>query len=171
MRTGLLFDFVVDIVSQALAWIYLQDKMNDLRYGGLRGALQIRTLFDDRNSGDADVAAAASAAFTNAAVGAKMDAAAFENACRKIAEDPYTEFLPKCGSSVISWGAAVLHIGRDSGSPEGVATGGVGRVASAARRLIILNTSVRAIGFAVSARPCECSGTIAPFCRRQCPQR
>jgi hypothetical protein len=93
MRTGLLFDFIVDIVSQALAWIYFQEKMNDLRYGGLRGALEIRNLVEERKNPDPKTAAAAEAAFQSAATVAKMDPAAFENACAEIADDPFTVFL------------------------------------------------------------------------------
>jgi hypothetical protein len=41
IRTGLDFDFVLDIVSQSLASIYLGDRLNRLRACGLRGALEI----------------------------------------------------------------------------------------------------------------------------------
>src|SRR5208282_678422 len=95
MRTGLLFDFVVDIVGQALAWIYLQDKLNDLRAGGLRSALEIRDMMEDLSKPDETQANAAKALLQSLAATVKMDAAQFQNACDQIAEDPYTKFLYK----------------------------------------------------------------------------
>ncbi len=42
MRTNLQFAFVLDIISQALAWVYLEDKLKSLGVVGLRGAIEIR---------------------------------------------------------------------------------------------------------------------------------
>jgi hypothetical protein len=44
MRASLSFIFVLDVVSQALAWVYLDQKLNDLRPMGLRGAFEIAAL-------------------------------------------------------------------------------------------------------------------------------
>jgi hypothetical protein len=47
LRTNIAFDVVLDYVSQALAWVYLGPRMQDLRVMGLRGALEIRNLLWD----------------------------------------------------------------------------------------------------------------------------
>jgi hypothetical protein len=50
MRTNLGFEFVSDIAAQALAWIYLGDKLAHLRLLGLRGAVEIRWLYTSLKS-------------------------------------------------------------------------------------------------------------------------
>ena len=47
MRANLQFDYVLDVVSQALAWVYLESKLEKLRPLGLRGAIEIRLLVLD----------------------------------------------------------------------------------------------------------------------------
>jgi len=47
MRTNLQFAFVLDIISQALAWVYLEGKLQPFGIVGLRGAVEIRTLLRD----------------------------------------------------------------------------------------------------------------------------
>lgn len=47
MRTNLQFAFVIDIVGQALAWVYLEDKLKPLGVVGLHGAVEIRFLLSD----------------------------------------------------------------------------------------------------------------------------
>src|SRR5436305_10428327 len=62
MRTNLNFDYVVDICSQALAWVYFDSKLDALRSLGLRGAFEIRVLFlDDLKSNVPEVRARAAA--------------------------------------------------------------------------------------------------------------
>jgi hypothetical protein len=54
MRSSLSFRFVVDVVSQALAWVYLGEKLDQLRTIGLRGAYEINVfLYDLYNGGGA----------------------------------------------------------------------------------------------------------------------
>jgi len=92
-RTGLSFQFILDVVAQALAWIYLADKMDKLRPGGLRGALEIKDLVDDFQNEDSDIAAAAKKLLESMATATQLDVAQLQNACEQIAGDPYTEFL------------------------------------------------------------------------------
>lgn len=47
MRTNLQFAFVLDIISQALAWVYLEGKLESLGPVGLRGAAEIGTALKD----------------------------------------------------------------------------------------------------------------------------
>jgi hypothetical protein len=47
MRSNLTFSFVTDAMSQALAWLYLEDKLTLLRPIGLRGAIEFRHFAED----------------------------------------------------------------------------------------------------------------------------
>ena len=47
MRSNLPFNAVVDLVSQALAWVYIENKIQILRGYGLRGAYELRGLCED----------------------------------------------------------------------------------------------------------------------------
>jgi hypothetical protein len=44
MRTGLNFDYLISIVSQALAWRYFGDRIERLRFSGLGGAIEVYNL-------------------------------------------------------------------------------------------------------------------------------
>ena len=54
MRSNLPFNAVVDLVSQALAWVYIENKIQILRGYGLRGAYELRGLCEDLEFGDAN---------------------------------------------------------------------------------------------------------------------
>lgn len=94
MRTNLSFQFVLDLVSQALAWIYLEDKLNDLRKLGLRGTVEVRSLLENLDSDDTEEHDAAQILFGVAAglVGI-TPAEAFRGVCEEMAFDPYTDFV------------------------------------------------------------------------------
>lgn len=47
MRSNLSFNFIIDCMNQALAWLYLGDKLNIIRPFGIRGAFEIKYLMDD----------------------------------------------------------------------------------------------------------------------------
>ena len=51
IRSGFSFNFVVDCVSQALAWIYFEEDLPKLRRYSLRGAQEICTLIDELDGG------------------------------------------------------------------------------------------------------------------------
>jgi hypothetical protein len=93
MRTSLGFAFVSDIVAQALAWIYIGNKLTDLRPLGLRGAVEIRNLCADIRSGDAGTKKIADATLNKAASVMVLSSDEFQNVAAEIAEDPYTIFL------------------------------------------------------------------------------
>jgi hypothetical protein len=96
MRTNLSFDYVVDIVSQALAWVYLDKKLNDLRPYGLRGAYEVKVMLDDLASTDPKDAvnkARAAAALPLAAAAIMMTPDGVMYAFMQIAEDGMTQFL------------------------------------------------------------------------------
>ncbi len=93
MRSSLAFDYVVDIVSQALAWVYLADKLPVLRTFGLRGAYEMKVLCDDLASNDRIVRGKAEAVLPVAAEAANIPLPGFVYALEQIAGDPATHFL------------------------------------------------------------------------------
>jgi hypothetical protein len=93
MRTSLSFAFVSDIVAQALAWIYVGNKLADLRPLGLRGAVEIQYLCNDIKSGTDDEKRVAKATLEKAASIMGLSSDGFQNVATEIAEDPYTVFL------------------------------------------------------------------------------
>lgn len=99
MRSNLTFTFVIDAMSQALAWLYFADKLDALRPIGLRGAIEFRHFIAALDSTDQDAAQAtaeALAAFPTVLKALSLDptdAAALRLTMREIAGDPYTVFL------------------------------------------------------------------------------
>jgi nitronate monooxygenase len=93
MQTNLSFNFINDIVSEALAWIYLEDKLNLIRSYGLRTAFEIRSLQDGRCSTDPDEKKLAETVLQKAADAVNMSVDALSFAFNQIAYDPYTDFL------------------------------------------------------------------------------
>jgi hypothetical protein len=119
MRTNLSFAYISDIVAQALAWIYLEERLKKLRPIGLRGAVEFRYVLEEANEArkkpapnamaatesatatvaidlsDIDAAAGeiALALIPKAARAADMSEVEFLKVAFEIAYDPYTEFL------------------------------------------------------------------------------
>jgi len=87
------FSFVVDMISQALAWLYLAENLVKLRPLALRGAQEIASLIAELDGDDDAARTLARAALDAAAAAGGMTAASFERTLREIAEDPYTQFL------------------------------------------------------------------------------
>jgi len=94
MRANLQFNYVMDIVSQALAWVYLGKKLEVLRTVGLRGAIEIRIFMDGLN-GERGAAERrqARAALPVAAKLAGVDVPGLLYAFLQISDDPATDFL------------------------------------------------------------------------------
>jgi hypothetical protein len=95
MGSNLVFNFVLDLVGQALAWIYFGPKLDVLRPLGLRGAVEVRSLLEDMDSDDAPKSQeCAKSTFSAAAKALGIEpAAAFRSVCEEIANDPYTLFV------------------------------------------------------------------------------
>ena len=98
MRSNLSFNFVSDCMNQALAWMYLEDKLAALRPLGLRGAIEIRNFveaYDDATpqSEDMQEHECALAAFPKIAAALKQEPETVQLAFREIAGDPFTRFL------------------------------------------------------------------------------
>ncbi len=90
MRSNLGFSYVLDIVSQALAWVYLGDKLPLLAPLGLRGAVEICDLMVGWR-GEAKVEA--EAVISQAVFVSAIERAGLLNAFDQIADDPATLFL------------------------------------------------------------------------------
>lgn len=93
MRSNLAFGYVVDIVSQALAWVYLGDRIKNLRTMGLRGAFEIKVFLRDLNGGDQHPRELAQNALPVAAQLGDCPEAGLLLAFDQIANDPNTNFL------------------------------------------------------------------------------
>jgi hypothetical protein len=89
MRSNLSFAFVLDIVNQALAWLYLEDKLNKIRPIGLRGAFEIRILVESIDYSDSR----AWAAFQAAALACESSEPGLEYCFRQLKDDPFVEFI------------------------------------------------------------------------------
>lgn len=94
MRSNLAFGYVVDIVSQALAWVYLGDRIKELRTMGLRGAFEIKVFLRDLNNGpDPQLRQMAQNALPVAAQLSNCPEPGLLLAFDQIANDPSTIFL------------------------------------------------------------------------------
>lgn len=112
MRTNFSFSYVVDCCSQALAWLYFEDKLKRIRSFGLRGAQEINNLIGeiDDSENQPDCAKRAGQCLNIAAAELEMDSMTFEWILREVAEDPYTKFLCEiwCSDSVDEHGGEDL---------------------------------------------------------------
>jgi hypothetical protein len=93
MRTNMGFMFVLDLVSQALAWSYLGPKLETLRPMGLRGAYEIRVLMDEAGDDDSPFNANANALIPEAAQAIGLSLAQFRNVAHQVGDDATAEFL------------------------------------------------------------------------------
>jgi hypothetical protein len=94
MHTNLQFIYVLDITSQALAWVYFEAKLNSLRKFGLRGAIEMSNLLERLQSREAVKRKAAHAALREAAPIVKIgEPAALTHTLIDISSDPMTRFL------------------------------------------------------------------------------
>jgi hypothetical protein len=91
LRTNITFDVIIDLQSEALAAIYLGDKLDALRLMGLRGAIEIAGLWALQDS--AETSPQFDKTFAAAQQAAGIAAGGFRNCLREIALDPYTQFL------------------------------------------------------------------------------
>ncbi|MDB5863874.1 MAG: hypothetical protein JWO70_1680 [Betaproteobacteria bacterium] len=92
MRSNLTFNFIIDCMNQALAWLYLQEQLNTIRPLSLRGASEIKDLMDSIDDPAADHDGAVQA-LPKIAEAIKQDPVTLKLTLRQVAEDPYTIFL------------------------------------------------------------------------------
>jgi hypothetical protein len=94
MRTNLTFNAVVDLVSQALAWVYFGEKLTVIRPLGIRGAFEVRQLINDLDASDNPLAKDAAEKIVPAiATKLELKSDKISFVLRQIAYDPYTDFI------------------------------------------------------------------------------
>jgi hypothetical protein len=93
MRTNMGFVFVLDLVSQALAWSYLGAKLETLRPMGLRGAYEIRVLMNEANDPTSPLHGNALDLIPEAAKAVGLTRAQFLNVMHQVGDDITAEFL------------------------------------------------------------------------------
>lgn len=92
-RTNLSFNFILDCISQALAWNYFEEKLNLLRPYGLRGAHEIANFIEDIDNGTTEEKGRATAALAQISDALSMSEDALQTPFREISKDPYTIFI------------------------------------------------------------------------------
>jgi hypothetical protein len=105
MRSNLSFNFIIDCMNQALAWMYLEATLGVIRPLGMRGAVEIKYLMNDFDNGDStdleDQKAheRATTLLPQIAAAVKQSPETLQFAFRQIADDPYTVFLENIWTS------------------------------------------------------------------------
>jgi hypothetical protein len=93
IRTNFDFNYIVDCVSQALLWVYFEDKTKLLYPLGFRGAQETISTLREVDSNPTAKAAVASAAKL-----LDIDEEAFKNAANQVVADPYARFIDELWS-------------------------------------------------------------------------
>lgn len=98
IRTGIGFSLVTDFISQALAWIYLEWDLPTARRYSLRGALEVKGLFEETDCSEKDEASIRNAeiawhTLNSLAIELKMDVKVLERLLRSIIDDPHYIFI------------------------------------------------------------------------------
>lgn len=89
MRTSMSFIFILDVVSQALAWVYIEDRLNGLRKMGLRGAFELAALKGDAEHGNVNALVVMDQLPAILGLSAQQCA----NMLHQMTDDPYVQFL------------------------------------------------------------------------------
>jgi len=93
VKTNLEFNFVIDSVSQALLWVYLEDRVKKLYPFSLRGAQEVCSFLDDLSSSKLKLRAAAEENLMAAAALLNLTPESFLYTLLNVKEDPYAQFL------------------------------------------------------------------------------
>jgi hypothetical protein len=93
IRTNFDFSYVVDSISQALAWIYFGDDSQKLFEFSFRGAQEICSVVQTADDPDDKDQERAQQTISEAAAKLNVPEAGFRSTLDQIAQDPYTKFL------------------------------------------------------------------------------
>jgi hypothetical protein len=94
MRSNLSFNAVVDLVNQALAWVYIEDKLLRIRPLGLRGAYELRAFCEELGSSTSEPTRTnAQNIITEVAERLGVSQEKMWFVITTIAYDPYTDFI------------------------------------------------------------------------------
>ena len=89
IRTNFDFNYVIDCISQALLWMYFDERTRSLAIYSLRGAQEVCALVGNSRTGQAQAIATLNAVAT--ALG--LSPATLQTTLEQVAGDPYAEFL------------------------------------------------------------------------------
>lgn len=111
MRTNLSFNFVTDLMNQALAWNYLRNDLHALSRQGLRGAVEIRHLILEIEAAGHQpqpnpYAILAQQSLITGATAIAMSPESLQFTFYQISEDPYTRFLYNIWTDPMGQGGA-----------------------------------------------------------------
>ena len=112
VRTGLPFDFILDLVAQAQAWRYLGTRAEALGKLGLGMALSICRLVDRLAQKPPDEEA--KAVLTASANLLQLDETVVKSVFKELAADPYTGFLLSAASAPSSSSCASSSLAVDT---------------------------------------------------------
>lgn len=93
VRTNRELNFVIDSISQALLWVYLEDGVQKLYPLSLRGAQEVSTLLDDLASRNPKAKAGAERSLQTAAGLMGLDRESLLYTLLIVKRDPYAQFL------------------------------------------------------------------------------
>jgi hypothetical protein len=93
VKTNLEFNFVIDSVSQALLWVYFEDRVKKLYPFSLRGAQEVCSFLDDLASRKEKERAAAEQNLEAAAALMGLEPESFLYTLISVRDDPYAQFL------------------------------------------------------------------------------
>lgn len=93
IKTNQEFNFVIDSVSQALLWVYFEDRVKKLYPLSLRGAQEVCSFLDDLDSDEPKVKAAAEKNLTAASALMELDSDSLLYTLISVRDDPYAQFL------------------------------------------------------------------------------
>ncbi len=91
IRTNFDFNYVIDCISQALLWIYFEDKTRSLAIFSLRGAQEAASLVEDLADPKSQVQA--NATLNAIAAALNLPPASVQTTLEQVGKDPYTEFI------------------------------------------------------------------------------
>lgn len=92
-RTNYDWNYIVDCISQALLWLYLEKDIAKLRLEGLRGAQEVDFLFENLESNDPKKKNIAENCLKRSANLLGLSENELMYTLSNVREDPYTEFL------------------------------------------------------------------------------
>jgi hypothetical protein len=93
IRTNFELWFVVDCMSQALLWVYLEPKTPEIYKFSLRGAMEAKYLLADLAADDDARKQGALSALSGAAKALAMEPDGLRHTLEEVSRDPYTIFL------------------------------------------------------------------------------
>lgn len=100
MRTNLTFNYLLELTSQAIAWTYLERRLEELRSMALGGAYELGVLNSEANKTTSIHHDNAIELRKQAADKLKMSIEQFKNVLHEIGDDPRTEFLIEANTAL-----------------------------------------------------------------------